>query len=98
MLRGEQRIDDAVEAGTKGNGLMSTMYWSFEPAIGFGFAMWDGGVVGLPLLSVQKIASPEPSITWLAPVPPMTDWWKLSLMEYSSASAFRTGTSPFCML
>src|SRR6266404_6048647 len=58
----------------------------------------DGGTVALPRPSLQKIASPVPSMTWLAPVPPITDWWKLSLMEYSSASCFSTGTSPDCTL
>jgi hypothetical protein len=51
---------------------MSTVYWSSEPGSGSGLAMWDGGVVGVPWPSLQKMASPVPIITWLAPVPPMT--------------------------
>src|SRR5262249_11988196 len=77
----------------------STRYWLSEPGIGLGLAITPaGGVVGWPLPSDQKKASPEPSIIWLAPVPPMTDWWKLSLIVYWSASFFKTGTSPFCTL
>src|SRR5262249_15549442 len=56
------------------------------------------GIGNMPAPSDQKMPSPVPSMKWLAPVPPMKDWWKLSLMEYSSASCFKTGTSPFCML
>jgi hypothetical protein len=52
---------------------MSTVYWLSEPGSGSGLAMCDGGTVGLPWPSLQKIASPVPSMTWLAPVPPMND-------------------------
>jgi hypothetical protein len=34
----------------------------------------------LPLPSLNQIASAWPNMMWLAPVPPLTDWWKLSLI------------------
>ena len=37
-------------------------------------AIWfAGGVIGLPLPSLQNAASPVPSMKWLAPVPPWND-------------------------
>ena len=39
----------------------------------------------LPLPSLNQIASPWPNMMWFAPVPPLTDWWKLSLIAYLSA-------------
>ena len=32
-------------------------------------------LAGLPLPSLNQIASPVPSMMWLAPVPPLTAWW-----------------------
>ena len=40
-----------------------------------------GGILAWPSPSVKKMASPWPSMMWLAPVPPCTDWWKLSVIE-----------------
>ena len=54
--------------------------------------------MALPLPSLKKTASPMPSMTWLAAVPPITDWWKLSLEANSSANRLRNGASPSLML
>src|SRR5215472_15542489 len=64
---------------------------------GLGSATAAAGGANWPLKVVQKIASPVPSAMWLAAVPPMIDWWKLSLSAYSSASRFNTGVSPCWM-
>src|SRR5579872_7392577 len=69
--------------------LLSAMYWLTVAGFGFGLAMLDGGVVGLPLPSLQNTESPVPSITWFTAVPPSTDWWKLSLSVKRSASVLR---------
>src|SRR5271155_5886050 len=56
--------------------LPSTVYWLLVPGtVGLGLAIMDAGVgtVGLPLPSLQKIASAWPNMTWLAAVPPRTD-------------------------
>jgi hypothetical protein len=60
-------------------------------------ARFAAGASGLPSPSLKNTASPVPSITWFAAVPPCTDWWKLSLEANSSASCLNSGASPSFM-
>ena len=69
------------------------------PGRGLGLAIaLAGGSAGLPWPSVHATASPKPSIEWLAPVPPWTDWCMLSLIAKLSASILSSGTSPWLTL
>ena len=52
--------------------------------------LWGGGSA-LPLPSLNQITSACPNMMWLAPVPPFTDWWKLSLIAVGVGKVFEVG-------
>src|SRR5215471_13365461 len=77
---------------------LSAVYLSEVADCGSGLAITSAGGSDIPLNVAQNIASPVPSAIWLAAVPPMIDWWKLSLEVYLSARPFNIGASPSCTL